>query len=116
MTKNAAILDIMTQQDKVMLGYHTQKLLAETQHGKDRLNQLLQQINKPPENILDRIQYERIDRRLNIIPDESFQKVIEKLPPEHARILINERKHAEEKEKRTRDKANERNRPRGQDR
>ena len=94
--KNAAILDIMTQQDKVLLGYHTQKLLAQAQHDKDQLNELLQQINKPPENVREQQLQERVDRRLNIIPDENFQKVIEKLPPEHAQTLIKKREHDKE--------------------
>jgi len=54
-------------------------------------------MKKPPENIRDRLLQERIDRRLNIIPDESFQKVLEKLPQEQAKILIEERKRAQEK-------------------
>jgi len=98
MTKNTAILDIMDTQDKVLLGYHTQKLLAETRHDKDRLDELLQQMNKTPETVRDRLLQERIDRRLNIIPEESFQKVIEKLPQEHAQTLINTRKRAKEVE------------------
>jgi hypothetical protein len=115
MTKNAAILEIMNTQDKILLSYHTQKLLAETQHNKDQLNQLLEKLNKPPENIRDRLLQERIDRRLNIIPNESFQKVLEKLPQEYAQTLIEERKrikiieHAQEKE-RERNRTIERNR------
>jgi len=92
MTKNAAILDIMDTQDKILLGYHTQKLLAETRHDKENLDKLLQQMSAPPETVRDRLLQERIDRRLNIIPDESFQKVLEKLPPEYAQTLIEERK------------------------
>jgi hypothetical protein len=95
-TKNADILNIMDTQDKVLLGYHTQKLLARAQHDKDQLNELLQQKNKSPENIREQQLQERVDRRLNIIPDESFQKVIEKLPPEHAKTLIKKREHDKE--------------------
>jgi hypothetical protein len=51
-------------------------------------------MHKPPETVRDRLLQERIDRRLNIIPDESFQKVIEKLPQKHAQILTNTREHA----------------------
>ncbi|MDR0460195.1 MAG: hypothetical protein LBH62_01965 [Nitrososphaerota archaeon] len=81
-----------------MLGYHTQKLLAETQHDKDRLNELLQQVNQLPETVRDRLKQEQVDRRLNIITDEDFQKVIEKLPPEHIKSLTRMRK-IKEKEK-----------------
>lgn len=93
MTKNTVILDIIDTQDKVLLGYHTQKLLAQTRHDKDHLDKLLQQMKPPPETVRDRLLQERINRRLNIIPDESFQKVIEKLLSQHAQTLINTRKH-----------------------
>ena len=109
MTKNAEILGIMDTQDKVLLGYHTQKLIAQTQHDKENLDKLLQQMNPPPQTVRDRLIQERIDRRLNIILDESFQKVIEKLPPEHAKTLINARKHAQAIEQK-REKAQERTR------
>ena len=109
MTKNAAILEIMDTQDKVLLGYHTQKLLAEADHDKNQLSQLLEKLNKAPENIRDRQLQERIDRRLNIIPDESFRKVLEKLPPEHAQTLIEHRKRTQEI-KQEQEKARERNR------
>jgi hypothetical protein len=107
-TKNAAILDIMDTQDKVLLGYHTQKLLAEAQHDKEHLNKLLEQIHKPPETLRDRPLQKRIDRRLNIIPDENFQKVLEKLPQEYAQILTEERKRAKTIE-REQEKIRERN-------
>jgi hypothetical protein len=97
-TKNAAILDIMDTQDKILLDYHTQKLIAQTQHDKDKLNTLLQQTNSPPETIRDRLLQERIDHRLNIIPDESFQRVIEKLPNHQSQTLIEQRKRTQEKE------------------
>jgi len=92
-TKNAAILDTMTQQDKVLLGYHTQKLLAEIDYDKNQLSQLMEKMNKPPDTIRDRLLQERIDRRLNIIPDQDFQKVIEKLPQEYAQTLIDKREY-----------------------
>ncbi|MDR0493539.1 MAG: MobA/MobL family protein [Nitrososphaerota archaeon] len=97
--KNAAILGIMDTQDKVLLGYHTQKLLAETEYDKDQLNKLLKQMNKPPETVRERLQQEQIDRRLNIIPDEDFQKVIEKLPPEYAQPLIKTREQTKADER-----------------
>ena len=96
-TKNAAILDIMNNQDKILLEYHTKKLLAETRPDKDQQNQFLQHINKPSESVRDRLLQERIDRRLNIIPDENFQRVIEKLPQHQAQTLIEQRKRAQEK-------------------
>jgi hypothetical protein len=98
-TKNAAILDIMGMQDKILLGYHTQKLLAEAHHDKDKIALLLEKLNRPPESVRDRLLHERIDRRLNIIPEESFQKVIEKLPPYQAHILTNIREQAKERER-----------------
>ena len=97
-TKNTAILDIMNTQDKILLEYHTHKLLAESRPDGQQIEKLLEQMNKPPENIRDRLLHERIDRRLNIIPDESFQKVLEKLPQEYAQTLTEQRNRAQEKE------------------
>ncbi|MDR0373266.1 MAG: hypothetical protein LBI79_06900 [Nitrososphaerota archaeon] len=39
---------------------------------------------------------EQIDRRLNIIPDESFRKVIDNLPPYQAHILSTIREQVKE--------------------
>jgi uncharacterized protein YoxC len=96
-TKNAAILDIMNTQDKILLEYHTQKLLAQTRPDSQQIDKLLEQMNTPPETIRDRLLHERIDRRLNIIPDENFKRVIEKLPATQAQTLIDERNRAQEK-------------------
>ena len=97
-TKNAAILAIMDNQDKILLDYHIQKLIAETRHDKDHIDKLLENMNTPPETVRDRILHERIDRRLNIIPDNDFQKVIENLPQHQAQTLIEQRNRAQEKE------------------
>ena len=97
-TKNAAILEIMNTQDKILLDYHTQKLLAQTRPDSQQIDKLLQQMNKPPQTVRDRLLHERIDRRLNIIPDESFQKVIENLPNHQAQTLIEQRKRTQEKD------------------
>jgi hypothetical protein len=56
-------------------------------------------MNKTPENVRDRLLQERVDRRLNIIPEQNFQKVIEKLPPEHAKILTDMRDQHKERER-----------------
>jgi hypothetical protein len=97
-TKNATILEIMNNQDKILLEYHTKKLLAETRSDKEKLDKLLEQMNPPPETVRDRLLQERIDRRLNIIPDKDFQRVIEKLPQHQTQTLIEQRKRAQEKE------------------
>ncbi|MCL2359608.1 hypothetical protein [Candidatus Bathycorpusculum sp.] len=55
-------------------------------------------MNKPPESTRYRLLQEKIDRRLNIIPDESFQKVIENLPENQAQTLIEQRNRAKEKD------------------
>jgi len=98
-TKNAAILDIMDTQDKILLDYHTHKLLAKSRPNGKQLDKLLEKLNKPPETVRDRLLYERIDRRLNSIPNESFQKVIKNLPENQAKTLIEQRTRAEEKER-----------------
>ncbi|MDR1993486.1 MAG: hypothetical protein LBQ98_08375 [Nitrososphaerota archaeon] len=44
-------------------------------------------MNQPPETIRDRLLHEQIDRRLNVIADEKFQRIIDKLSPYEAHIL-----------------------------
>ena len=105
--KNAAILDIMNKQDKILLEYHTQKLIAQTRRDGQQIEKLLEKLNKPPATTRDRLLQERIDRRLNIIPDQDFQHVIEKLPDHQAQTLIQQRKRAQEKELRELEKLRE---------
>ena len=97
-TKNAQILDIMKRQDFTELEYHTTKLLAEIHTDKDHLDKLLQQMNKPPDKIRDKLIHERVDRRLNIIPDNSFQKVIENVSQTHAQTLTHIREQHKKRE------------------
>jgi hypothetical protein len=53
-----------------------------------------------PEEYRDRqTLWNRIDRRLNIIPEESFQKVIENLPEHQAQILTTIREQAKERQR-----------------
>ncbi|MDR2202867.1 MAG: hypothetical protein LBE76_00895 [Nitrososphaerota archaeon] len=78
--KNARILEIMDAQDKALLAYHTQKLLAEIRPDKHEITQIPENLHAPPQTVHERLLHERIDRRLNIIPDENFQNVLEKLP------------------------------------
>jgi hypothetical protein len=98
MTKNAASLDIMNTQDKILLEYHTEKLLAEIRPDGQQIDKLLQQLNHPSQSTRDRLLSERIDRRLNIIAEENFQKVIENLPDYQAQTLIEQCNRTQEKE------------------
>jgi hypothetical protein len=98
-TKNAEILEIMKRQDFTELEYHTSKLLVEIHTNKDHLEQLLEQISKPPDKIRDKLLYERVDRRLNIIPDNSFQKVIDNVSHQQAQTLTHIREQHKERER-----------------
>ena len=98
-TKNAQILENMKHQDFTELEYHTTKLLSEIHTDKDHLDKLLQQLNKPPDKIREKLLHERVDRRLNIIPDNSFQKVIENVSQTHAQTLTHIREQHKERER-----------------
>jgi hypothetical protein len=39
------------------------------------------QLRKPPEAVRDRLLYEQVERRFNVIGEYDFQKVIEKTTP-----------------------------------
>ncbi|MDR2202823.1 MAG: MobA/MobL family protein [Nitrososphaerota archaeon] len=97
-TKNAALLEIMNAQDVIELKYHTTKLLAEIRPDKKEISRLLEKLSNPPDKIRDKLLYEQIDRRLNIIPDHSFRKAIETMPPHQAQTLTNIRQQHKERQ------------------
>jgi hypothetical protein len=98
-TKQIIVQAIRKKQATIELTYHTQKLLNETRPNQQQITHLLEQMHQPPESTLDRLLQEQINRRLNIIPDEKFQKVIENLPPYQARILTTIREQAKERQR-----------------
>jgi hypothetical protein len=106
---------IIARQDAVRLEYHTQKLLNDTRPDKQQIDKLLEEMREPPGAVLDRLQYEQVERRLNVIGDEDFQRVVDNLPPYEAQILKNIREQAKEREllieaERNRDRTFERSR------
>jgi hypothetical protein len=76
-----------------------QKLLNETRPDHEQITQLLAQMHKPPESVREKLLREQIDRRLNVITDYSFEKVINNLPPYQAHILTTIRKQVKERER-----------------
>ncbi|MCL2359028.1 MobA/MobL family protein [Candidatus Bathycorpusculum sp.] len=96
--KEARISEIVNKKAAILLEYHTQKLLNDTRPDKQQIEELLEKMRDPPQSDYDKWQYDRIDRRLNVITEEDFQRVIEKLPDHQAQALIEQRKRAQEKE------------------
>jgi len=96
--KNARISAIKESQAAIILEYHAQKLLAEIRPNSEQIFQLLEHMKKPPQTLQERLQHEQANRRLNTITNENFQKVLETLPEPQAKILIEQRNRAEEKE------------------
>jgi ATP-dependent exoDNAse (exonuclease V) alpha subunit len=60
----------------------------ETYLDKEQIEILLEKMTKPPEFVRERLQQERIKRRLNNLTKEDFPKIIKKLPEPQSRILI----------------------------
>jgi hypothetical protein len=81
------------------LAYHAEKLLIEARPDRAQINSLLGLMRKPPEAVRDRLLYEQVERRLDVIGDHDFQKVIEKLTPYQAHILTTMREQAKERER-----------------
>jgi hypothetical protein len=98
-TKQIIVQAIREKQEKLELAYHTQKLLNDTRPDKEQITQLLEQTRQPPESVREKILRERIEHQLNTITDNTFQKVIDTLPPYQAHILINIREQAKERER-----------------
>ena len=57
--------------------YHKQKIRLQTLPDRDRIERRLQRLKKPPQSDLERLQYERINRRLNMTVDESAEIIRE---------------------------------------
>jgi len=90
----ARIQEIKGNQEAIKLAYHTQKLLNETRHDRQKIDKLLEEMNTPPESIREKSLQERAAHRLNTVTDEDFQRVIKNLPKSQAENLI---KHVESK-------------------
>jgi hypothetical protein len=91
----AVIQEITDKLNALELSYKTQKLLADLRPDREQIDKLLEKMNKPPEKIHERLKYQEIHHRLNTIGEEDFQKVIDNLPKDQAKILIEERQRAE---------------------
>ena len=94
---NVQISKIRERQAAIRIEYQTQKLLNESRPDRQQIEQLLEKMNKPPESVRERLRQNELDRRLNTITKEDFQKIIEKLPQKQAEIIIKERQRAEMK-------------------
>jgi hypothetical protein len=90
-TSAARMREIKENQAAIVLAYHTQKLFNELRPDRQQIEQLLEEMNQPPLSVRDKLLYEQIDRQLNTITDEDFQRVIENLPENDAKLLIKER-------------------------
>ncbi|MDR2700733.1 MAG: hypothetical protein LBC12_08110 [Nitrososphaerota archaeon] len=56
-------------------------------------------MRKPSESARERQLQEQIERRLNVLTDNNFQKVIDKLPSYEAHLLTNIREQVKEHER-----------------
>jgi hypothetical protein len=59
----------------------------------------LAQIHHQPESTRDKLLQERIERQLNVITEQNFQKVIDTLPPYQAHILSTLREQTKERDR-----------------
>jgi len=94
--KQVRVQIINDKQAALELKYHTQKLLNETRPDHEQINNLLKQMRKTPESVREQQIIERIETRLEVVTDYSFEKVIETLPPYQARLITSIREQAKE--------------------
>ncbi len=97
-TTHVRVQIIRDKQAVLELEYRIQKLLNEIHPDYERISQLLEQIDKPPESVRERQIRERAERHLETITDHYFEKAIEKLPAHQAQILTNIREQTKERE------------------
>jgi hypothetical protein len=96
-TRAVRMQEIRENQAAIVIAYHTQKLFNELRPDRQQIELLLEEMNTPPLSVRDKLLYEQIDRRLNTITDEDFQRVIENLPENDAKLLIKERNRQQTK-------------------
>jgi hypothetical protein len=85
--KDGGILEVTKKLKAVELEYHTQKLLAEARSDKGLIAVMSRRVPHPREMVRERLLYERVDRRLNFLAEENFQKVLEHANPDQIRTL-----------------------------
>ena len=73
------VANFLEEQDALRLEYHTQKLLDDSRPDRERIDKLLEQLGDEPLFVRDRLYRMQIDRSLDVVTEDAFNRVIESL-------------------------------------
>jgi hypothetical protein len=90
--------------------YHKQKLLSQLRPDNEQIEKLLERWQKPPETVRERLHYERINRRLNLIMEDNVEEIIKKVEQQQAQKIRDMMERHREERARIREKELERER------
>jgi hypothetical protein len=79
--------------------YQTLKLRNDMRRDNKEMDRLLEHIRRNPESVYEEHIQEQIERTLNTVTEESFQKIVAKLPCETAQGLRELREQTKERER-----------------
>jgi hypothetical protein len=96
--------------------YHKQKIFIQTHPDRDLIEKRLSQPKKPPETVRDRLQYERINRRLNTIAEHNIEDIIRDCERQEAQMVRDLMSRYREEQQKNREKERERERIRERNR
>ncbi|MDR0470360.1 MAG: hypothetical protein LBH79_01375 [Nitrososphaerota archaeon] len=86
------VVNHLEEHDALRLEYHTQKLLDDTRPDREQIDKILAELRDTPLFVRDKLQYMQIDRSLDVITEDTFNKVIEKLYTEQSKRSKNQAK------------------------
>jgi len=69
----------LEEQDALRLEYHTHKLLDDTRPDREQIDKILEQLRDKPYFVRDKLYQMQIDRNLDVVTEEAFNRVIESL-------------------------------------
>ena len=110
------IPEISKELDNIEKEYQQQKLLAQTRPDWELIEKMLERWQKPPESIRERLRHERINNRLNLITDESVEKIMREMEREHAQEMRDSLARSLTERVRIRERERERSRERNRNR
>jgi len=110
------IPELSKKLDDIEKEYHKQKLLTKLRPDNEQIDKLLEQGRKPPESVRERLNYERINRRLNTITEHNIEDIIRDCERQNTQMVRDLMSRYREEQQRIREKERERERIRERNR
>ncbi|MDR0470236.1 MAG: MobA/MobL family protein [Nitrososphaerota archaeon] len=114
--KAAQIPELSKKLKDIEKEYHKQKILIQTHPDKELIEKLLSRPKPPPETVRERLQYERINQRLNTITEHNIEDIIRDCERQNTQMVRDLMSRYREEQQRIREKERERERIRERNR